>query len=94
MTRVLTLPLKREYFDAIRTGSKLEEFRLCTEFWRKRLAGRTYDRIELTMGYPKAGDQSRRLSRAWNGYQVRTITHPHFGGAPVEVYAIDVSQPL
>lgn len=94
VTRILTLPLKREYFEAIRTGSKPEEFRFCTEFWTKRLAGRTYDRIELTMGYPKAGDQSRRLSRAWRGYQVRTITHPHFGPDPVEVFAIDVSKPV
>lgn len=94
MTRVLTLPLKREYFDAIRTGSKLEEFRLCTDFWRKRLVGRTYDRIELTMGYPKAGDDARRISRAWNGYRIRTITHPHFGPDPVEVFAIDVSVSL
>ena len=90
MTRTLTLPLKREYFEAIRDGSKLEEYRLVTDFWRKRLAGRTYDRIVLTMGYPKAGDESRRLVRAWNGYRIRTITHPHFGPEPVHVFAIDV----
>lgn len=35
--RTLHLPLKREYFEAIRDGSKPEEFRLCTEHWRKRL---------------------------------------------------------
>ncbi|WP_346798093.1 hypothetical protein R5M92_04235 [Halomonas sp. Bachu 37] len=49
----LTLPLKAEYFDAIKAGNKPEEFRLTTPYWRKRLEGRVYDRIELTKGYPK-----------------------------------------
>lgn len=89
----LIVPLKREYFEAIRDGEKLEEYRLCTNFWKKRLVGRTYERIELTMGYPSRHDLDRRLIRAWNGYRVRTITHAHFGADPVEVFAIDVSHP-
>lgn len=52
----LTLALKGEYFDAIRAGTKLEEFRLVTPYWRKRLEGRHYDFIELTRGYPRRGD--------------------------------------
>lgn len=86
----LTLALKAEYFDAIRDGSKPEEFRLRTEYWRKRLEGRTYDAIELTKGYPKADDADRRIVLPWRGYRVTTITHPHFGDEPVHVYAIDV----
>ena len=35
----LYLPLKREYFEAIRDGTKTEEFRLCTPHWAKRLEG-------------------------------------------------------
>jgi hypothetical protein len=87
----LTLPLKAEYFDAIRDGSKLEEYRLVTPFWARRLEGRSYDYIVLTKGYPRLIDFSRRLKRPWRGFTVKTITHPHFGPAPVEVYAIDVS---
>jgi hypothetical protein len=88
--RVLTLPLKGDYFDAIQSGIKTEEFRLVTPYWRQRLEGRTYDWIELTKGYPKREDRSRRLTLPWQGYRIRTLTHPHFGTEPVEVFAINV----
>jgi hypothetical protein len=87
----LHLALKAEYFEAIRAGTKTEEYRLTTPYWRKRLEGRSFDQIELTWGYPKADDQSRRLLRPWRGYRIITITHPHFGDDPVEVFAIDVT---
>lgn len=86
----LVLPLKAEYFNAIKAGTKPEEFRLCTPFWKKRLEGKTFARIVLTLGYPKADDAARRLVRPWRGYRITTITHPHFGPNPVEVFAIDV----
>lgn len=88
----LHLPLKAEYFNAIRDGSKPEEFRLCTPYWRKRLEGRVYDSIVLTLGYPSASDAERRLVRPWRGYTVKTITHPHFGPKPVKVFAILVDE--
>lgn len=91
--RTLTLPLKAEYFDAIRDGSKLEEYRLATPYWDQRLRSQDYDRVVLTKGYPKRDDASRRIARAWRGYTVRTLTHPHFGPDSVTVYAIDVSAP-
>ncbi|HEK4046067.1 TPA: ASCH domain-containing protein [Pseudomonas aeruginosa] len=90
--RTLTLPLKGEYFDEIKAGTKPEEYRQVTSYWRKRLEGRSYDSIELTRGYPKRDDAARRLVLPWKGYRVATITHPHFGADPVEVFAIDVSQ--
>lgn len=86
----LTLAVKGEYFDAIKAREKPEEYRLCTPYWQKRLEGRTYDRIELTRGYPKRGDLSRRLNLPWQGYRVKTLTHPHFGENPVTVFAINV----
>lgn len=94
MTTTLYLPLKAVYFDQIRTGTKSEEYRLVTPHWRKRLEGRDYDQIVLTMGYPKGGgvEGVTRLTRVWRGYTVRTLTHPHFGPSPVEVFAIDVSK--
>ncbi|MFC6640846.1 MULTISPECIES: ASCH domain-containing protein [Sulfitobacter] len=87
----LHLPLKALYFDQIKAGTKAEEFRLVTPYWTKRLAGRTFDHIELTKGYPPRGDQSRRLIRPWRGLHQTTITHPHFGPDPVTVYAIRVN---
>jgi len=88
----LHLSLKREYFEAIRDGLKPEEFRLCTPHWHKRLEGRDYDSIVLTLGYPSKTDTARRIVRPWRGFTVKTLRHPHFGPQPVQVYAIDVAQ--
>lgn len=89
--RRLTLPLKRIYFEAIRDGSKTEEYRLVTPYWTGRLVGREYDTVELTLGYPAKCAVDRRLVLPWRGFVRKTITHPHFGPDAVEVYAIDVS---
>ncbi|MBY3434794.1 ASCH domain-containing protein [Rhizobium laguerreae] len=87
----IVLPLKREYFEAIKNGTKTEEYRdYDNTFWRKRIEGKSFDRIILTLGYPKADDTSRRLVRQWRGYEIKTITHPHFGNVPTTVFAIDV----
>lgn len=59
--RTLTLALKGEYFDAIKAGTKTEEFRQVTPYWRKRLEGQRYDSIELTRGYQSAAT----LPAAW-----------------------------
>lgn len=91
--KTLTLPLKREYFEAIRDGSKTEEFRRFNPFWRKRLEGQSFDRIVLTLGYPAKTDTARRIERPWRGFTIKTITHPHFGNTPVEVFAINVEEP-
>lgn len=90
----LHLPTRALYFDQIANGEKLEEYRLVTEYWQKRLDGHSYSRIVLTRGYPKGGgvEGSTRLTLPWRGYQIKTITHPHFGPEPVEVFAIDVSE--
>lgn len=88
---ILHLSLKRVYFEQIQRGEKPLEFRLCTPHWEKRLLDRTYDGIVLSLGYPAAGDQSRRLYRQWLGATVQTIEHPHFGPTPVQVFAIDVA---
>lgn len=87
----LTLPLRGEYFDEIKSGSKTEEYRLCTEFWEKRIEEKRIDRIVLTRGYPRQTDESRRMVLPWRGYEIKEITHPHFGPDPVRVYAINVN---
>ncbi|PPC95683.1 MAG: RNA-binding protein [Methylotenera sp.] len=85
----LTLHVKREYFEQMRDGTKPEEFRLCTLYWKKRLE-KYYDNVVICLGYPKKDDQSKRLVRKWRGSVIKTITHKHFGSNPVAVYAIDV----
>lgn len=87
----LHLALHGVYFDQILAGTKVEEYRLCTPYWRRRLEGRSFESIVLTRGYPPREDGARRLSRPWRGYTIKTITHPHFGNEPVEVFAIRVN---
>lgn len=86
----LVLPLKAVYFNQIKAGTKPKEFRLVNEYWAKRLIGRAYTRVVLTLGYPKADDTERRISCPWQGYTIETITHEHFGPDPVRVFAINV----
>lgn len=90
--KTLHLPVKREYFEAIQSGIKTEEYRLVNSFWSTRLSiNHAYEFVEITLGYPKAGDSSRRIKRHWKGFEVKKITHPLFGPEPVYVYAIDVT---
>jgi hypothetical protein len=86
----LILPVKRCYFEQMRDGTKPFEYRLRTAYWRKRLVGRSYDRVIVTLGYPSKDDHERRLVLPWLGYEEQVITHPHFGAEPVEVFAIRV----
>ena len=88
---VLHLNLKGEYFDAIKSGEKVQEYRLYNDYWKKRLVGRNYRIIAIKRGYPKKDDWERIEARPYRGYQIKTITHPHFGTEPVEVFAIWVN---
>jgi hypothetical protein len=45
----------------------------------------------LKKGYPKRDDSARTLIRPWAGFSLKTITHPHFGAEPVQVFAITVN---
>ena len=87
----LHLAVKGEYFDAMKRGVKPKEYRLCTEYWTKRLVGRSYDRLIITRGYPRKDDADRRIVVPYDGYDIETITHPHFGAEPVKVFAIKVN---
>lgn len=87
----LVLHLKKEYFDQIASGAKVEEYRLVTPYWSKRLEGRTYDNVVLLCGYPSRDDESRRIVRSWHGCTRKTITHKHFGNSSVEVFAISLA---
>lgn len=87
----LQLAVNGEYFDAMKDGTKPEEYRLVNDYWIKRLLNRDYDRLVITKGYPNRADLSRRIEVPYNGYEIKTITHPHFGDQPVNVFAIKVN---
>lgn len=86
----LTIPVNGEYFYQMKSGEKVEEYRLRTPYWGKRLEGRTYDNVIITLGYPKKDSNERRIVVPWRGFETRKITHKHFGPDPVEVYAIRI----
>ena len=56
---ILTLPLKRRYFDQIKSGTKKEEYRNANDYWTKRVKGKRFDVIEFKLGYPERGDLKR-----------------------------------
>ncbi|HDT3694847.1 TPA: ASCH domain-containing protein [Enterobacter roggenkampii] len=87
----LQLAVNGEYFDQMKSGEKTEEYRLVTSFWSKRILARNYDRLIITRGYPKRDDASKRIDVPYAGYEVKVITHPHFGPDPVKVFAIKVN---
>lgn len=88
--KTLHLNLKGEYFDAIKAGTKEFEYRLNTNRWGRMIEGKTFDRILIKRGYPKRDDAERILELPWRGFEMQTITHPHFGPDPVFVFAIRV----
>ena len=48
------LAVKSEYFDAMIRGEKTEEYRLCNDYWNKRIMFREYDRLIITRGFRSA----------------------------------------
>lgn len=87
----LILHLKWEYWEAIRDGRKLEEYRERTPYWEKRLRGKVFSEIILHWAYPERGDETWTLHRKWNGLRETDIDTPVYGGL-VPVFAIDVSE--
>ena len=91
---VLTLHLKRKWWEQIRDGVKTVELRRANDYWRRRLIGRHYDKVHLLMGYPKRGEKSRTLKRKWRSVSIASVLHEEFGALPVEVFAIDVGEEI
>lgn len=76
--KTLVLPLKKKWFDMIKSGEKLEEYREINEYWKKRLTlwlfmgesfrdndvivPKEYDTITFTLGYPRKDDTERRIT--------------------------------
>lgn len=84
----LILPVNGIYFDQMVAGTKPFEYRLRNEYWHKRLVDRQYSRLIITRGYPKNTEYNKRLVLPYLGYELQTISHPHFNNIPVDVYAI------
>ena len=97
--KTLTLSLKRKWFEMIKAGVKLEEYRELTEYWIKRLLDnsveydhylyrfRRFDKLVFTLGYPKHDDTSRRLE--FKNPKIRIGDgRPEWGAEPGKNYFI------
>ncbi|MGL5350967.1 MAG: hypothetical protein ACRDA0_10465 [Cetobacterium sp.] len=90
--KTLTLNLKREYFEQIKSGIKIEEYRLCTPYWQKRLENKNYDKVIIKLGYPKNSEIEKILKFKYLGYEIKTIKHKLFGNDLVKVYALKLEE--
>lgn len=71
--KILTLPLKRKWFNMIRDGVKLEEYRECKDYWIDRFA-RLCGQYEYFFG-PK-GREMRMAGNLKCDKLVLTIAYP------------------
>ena len=85
--KVLILNVKKRHFNDVKAGVKPFEYRLCKDYWTKRLQ-KKYTHVEIRMGYPKNDEEDKKIRFPWNGYELQTITHEEFGKEPVEIFAI------
>ena len=86
--KTLILPVKKKWFDKIKAGNKLYEYRLYNDNWQNRLIGKTLDKIVITWGYPKTTDTERRIFFLWSVYVIKTITSEEWINIPQAVFAI------
>jgi hypothetical protein len=84
----LILHLRKEYFDQVKSGEKMREYREVSEYWTKRLGLGDIDKIIVYCGYPKKDDEDRILVFPWNGYTLTSVLHKEFGPEPIFAYAI------
>ena len=98
----LTLPLKKKWFDMIKSGVKKEEYREFNVFWNRRLLWTNkypeerrekftgllnFDTLVFTLGYPKADDTERRL--VFKNPSIRIGTgKPEWGAEPGKQYFV------
>lgn len=86
--KILTLNLKKIYFEQIKNKTKTEEYRIVKPYWEKRLIGVNYDKLIIKMGYPSSIEKEKIIELPWHGYEKKQITHAEFGDSPVWVFAI------
>ena len=92
--RTLHLTLKRNWFEMIRSGVKMEEYRDCKPYWAKRLENKTYDVVEFRNGYRP---DSPCVIRPFEGCVIREgpdACHPDWGEPTRDHYVISLGDDL
>ncbi|CAN8142698.1 putative ASCH domain-containing protein [uncultured Thiomicrorhabdus sp.] len=89
---VITIVVKRKFFEQIKSGKKKEEYREIKDYWVKRLNRKGISKVKLKVGYPKIETEDNTLICKFKGYEKKTVETETFGKALV--FAIDVSEPI
>ncbi|MFA4928254.1 MAG: hypothetical protein WC558_07040 [Patulibacter sp.] len=90
----LVLHVKKIYFDQIKSGEKIEEYREVKPYYKKRLEDKEFSGVIIIWGYPSRHTDENTIVFPWNGFTKKSITPittgtvSIFGPDPVEVYAI------
>lgn len=75
----LILPLKRKWFDQIKAGTKTEEYRLCNDYWRKRLVGKSFEVMDMPVHEvvvkESTAQVAQSLGRRWIGCEINPEYH-------------------
>ncbi len=83
--------VKRKYWEQVKKGNKLEEYRTFNlKLMKQLLIG--YDFIHYHLGYPSKKQKERTIIFKWNGFIDKKITHELFG-KNVHVFAINLEKP-
>lgn len=90
MEKILHLNVDAKYWNQVKSGEKIDEFRLVNDFWKKRLLNKDFDLIHYKLGYPSSSDYDKILIFEFDGIKEITITHEKFGKNPVNVFAISL----
>lgn len=53
MNKIVSMPIKKKWFDMILRGEKKEEYREHKPYWGKRLFGKNITHLKLINGYGK-----------------------------------------
>lgn len=85
MEKTLFLTIKKEYFDAILSGEKTEEYRIVNTFYKSRIENKKYTQN----GY---NAKSRRLKVKYLGYEIKEIFTEIYG--KTEVFALKINNPI
>jgi len=86
--RRLHLTLKKQWFDMIASGKKVEEYREIKPHWQKRLDGRYYRDVVFKNGYAKDAPAMRFLV---DSIEVRR-GNPEWGAPDFDVYVISLGR--
>lgn len=91
--RILHLHAKKKYWEEVRDGKKLEEYRkFDLKLLRRLLIG--FDLINYHLGYPSKEQKERTLVFKWNGFYDTKIKHEIFGQKPIHAFVIDLSKKI